>query len=654
MTIETPYWCRIYEKDYSGNVSNIILAELPFALSQQTDDIRATVRGHAISLTIKNTGSLPVSTFQSVNDDQFRVDIGTGAAPLFTGYIVQDDSGELMVDYTHDIVLQVNDNLGLLKDVAFNLHNTVITDFYARNSLAACIHQCLKNTGLELQTYVYVNLWEDRMTETDSPFPQCFVDCNLFINGSTTDTNGKATDTFMSCYDVLDRILDRFNCSLFQACGRWNIVRWDELRGLTTIHAFVYDADWNMIDSKLLPDAFTADPVIGGASIPAMFPETGLTKQIVRPFLFDKETFNYQQPKYLLKNYDLQTLGALIRTYVDTDGNTVSEYVATGWTNSWPLADSARAIQGTPFESTNGDKVKVSFQFSTNFGVSYPATIIFAVRLYDGVSNRYIDELPADDGAWIPGIGFNFTLPVGSDITQWQSVEIASSQIPFDGLTYVYLAAVGTVTLPYERFIRVVTDSLGNEVARYLVGRNGTNETRYTDIRVEYTQFINDSTKVIGHVHKDLQTDAVAQTIKNNEDIQIYIDDSPSNQAVGTLFLATFHSLVQDRTSRWHRAGYTESLRLGQIMTTETLQWRSLPRTKLEGTFYGLVQNSLHLALLIPLKFSYLGVLRFIYGQIEIDMRNNRVKCTAWELTGQAGEFAVNQIYTFTYIYSAR
>lgn len=655
MKIETPYWLRISQKNYNGTFSTIILGETPFNLSQQTDNIRATVRGNAIEVSIKNTGSIPIETFQSVNDDEFLVEIGTGNDTLFVGFVVQDDSSELMADYTHDIVLQVNDNLGLLKDVAFNLDNSVIADFYARNTLAAIIHQCLKHTGLELETYVYANIWEDRMSEADSFLPQCSVDCNMFINGSSTDINGKTTDTFMSCYEVLDRILDRFNMSLFQAYGRWNIVRWDELRGLTTIHAFVYDKDWNLIDSKLLPDAFTAGPVIGGMSVPDMFPENGLERQKIRPFLFDRETFNYVQPKYLLKNYDLQTLGALIRTYVDTDGNSVSEYVATGWTAGWganivtryirvvsdaigneitrylvlvgPTSDSPRAVQGVPFEVTKGGKIK--FSFSVMSADSFPgqATINFAVRLFDGTTNRYVDEVPAGNGNWIPGVGFNYQIAPGDNLASgWHSVEISSSQIPFDGLLFVYLNKSG----------------------------NNGNEFRYSDIRVEYTQFINDSTKIIGHIHKATQTDAVAQKTKNNEDVTIYIDDSPSNQAVGTLFLPTFHGLVQDRTARWHRAGSAESKRLGEIMTGEILQWRSITRTKLEGTFYGLVQNAMHLSLLLPIKHSALNPLRFIFGRIEIDFRNNRVKCTAWELTGQAGEFNVNQLYTFTYLYSTK
>lgn len=167
---------------------------------------------------------------------------------------------------------------------------------------------------------------------------------------------------------------------------------------------------------------------------------------------------------------------------------------------------------------------------------------------------------------------------------------------------------------------------------------------------MEYTPYINDSTKITGHIHKDEQTGPGSDDIKNNEDITIYIDDSPRNSILGTLFLNTFTGVVQDRTALWHRAGYTESRKLGQIMTSEILQWRSVTRTKLEGTFRGLVQSGVHVSMLSIFKFSYLTGCRFIFGQFEIDSRSNSIRCTAWELDTSTA--AVAEIYTFNYIYS--
>jgi len=644
---ELPYRVEILQKDYAGGFSTITLSGTPCLPSYQTDDIRAPIAGFGGTLSIINSGPIPLTSFYSVNDDEWQVIFYQGSNVLGVFYVIQDDSNELMVDFAHDITIQYNDNLGLLKDVAFNKNTTVITDYYARNSLAACIHQCLKNTNLSLVTNVFVNMWENRMSEADSLFPQTYIDLQTFISG----------EVFMSCYDVLTRILDRFNCSLFQAGGTWNIVRWDELRGLTTIHSFIYNSDWVLTGSGLLDTPFVASANIPGATVPDSVPEFGLRRQGIRPFLFDKETFNYVQPKYLLKNYDLQTLGALIRTYV-VDVRTFSEYVAIGWLGGWTTntaerfirvvtdtlgneldrylvvrnttTDSARSVLGTPFEVSKGDKVKFSFSVRTNISQGGSLTIIFALGLYNGTTVRYVDENPAGNGAWIPNIGFNYTYPSGDNTDIIHSVEIPSGQIPFDGLIYPYLAEVTQGT------------------------QNSSKETHYKDIRMEYTPYINDSTKIIGHIHKDIQTDPAAADTKNNEDITVFMDDSPRNSIQGTLFLSTFTGLIQNRTALWHRAGYTEALKIGQIMTTETLQWRSIPRTKLEGDFRGLVQSNIHLSRLTVLKFTYLNPLRFIFGILEYNYRENKWHCTAWELTGQNDEPAVPNDYTFTYIYATQ
>ena len=666
---ERTYTVQVLQKDYSGSFQSIVLAATPVVHKYQTDDIRSPVRGSSATINIINSGSIPITTFYSLNDDQWQVKILQGATVLFIGFIVQDDTTEVMLDTPHELTLQCNDGLGLLKGVAFNLNSDVIADPYARNTLSAIIHQCLNNTSLALETYVYVNIWEDRMSEADSPFAQCYIDCNMFISGTKNEASGTVSNVFTNCYDVLEKILDRFNCSLFQALGRWNIVRWDELYTLTTVHAFIYDSTWNLTGSGLLDTPFIAQPNIATASIPATFPETGLRRQIIRPFQFDRETFNYVQPKYLLKNFDLQTLGALIRTYSQPP-NQVSEYQFTSWSGGWgtnpttrfirvvvdaigneveryavltgttddAITGAPRAVQGTPFEATAGDLIKYSFSFRQSSVHAGGVTYFFALRLYNGVDDRYVGNAAdfayvAGGEPWVPALnnapphGFFYTIPAGDNTGQWHTVEIVSARLPFDGLIYCYLGQNDGNPFPLQ-----------------------VHETHYKDIRVEYTQFINESTKITGHIHKDTQTDPLALACKNNEDVQIYVDDSPSQQAVGTLFLSTFHNLVQDRTKRWHRAGYTESLRLGQIMTTETLQWRSVPRTKLEGTFYGLVQSAIHVNMTSIFEFSYLGGTRFIFGQFEFDSRENKWHGTAWELDSGTGTVA--QIYTFTYIYS--
>jgi hypothetical protein len=450
----------------------------------------------------------------------------------------------------------------------------------------------------------------------------------------------------MNCYKVLELIFDRFNLTLFQANGVWNIVRWQEFRYYTTpfpLPYFVYNSALEYTGTGTLDRFFTT------GFEESIYPENGLVRSIFRPYNFDKETFNYQQPKYLLRNFDLQDLGALITSYT-VGPNTYSEYEFNGWfaaTSPQPsfyirvitdtatgdeveryvvvdgsTGDTARSVISTPFEVSAGDKIQFEFTFKTEDSQAGPATVVLAVKLYDGTTTNYADEDPTVN--WKTGIGWNYLIPTGGNTNEDQSVVIDPGQIPFDGLIYCYLPQA---------------DLSGTR-----------NETRIKDIRLTYTPFINDSTKVTGHVHTSSQ-DVV---IKNNESIGLQLDDSPRNSIVGTLFKPSFSSLIQDKTLDWYRiTNSSERLRIGEITTYEQLRWRQIPRTKLEGTFYGLSPTD-HLSMLAILTNTAMVGLNFIFGMLEIDYKNNSFNGTQWEVY-EDGENVTEPInYEFKYLYSSK
>jgi hypothetical protein len=160
---------------------------------------------------------------------------------------------------------------------------------------------------------------------------------------------------------------------------------------------------------------------------------------------------------------------------------------------------------------------------------------------------------------------------------------------------------------------------------------------------------VNDTTKIIGHIHNDQQD----VNIKNNKSEEIYMDDSPRNPIAGTLFRNDIVNLVQVRTSIWHRDGVAEGRKLGEIITRENLQWRSVPRTRLDGNFRGLIQSGQHISLLNHFKYSELPGLNFLFGTLQIDYRQNRINCSAWELFNDA-DTDVADDYSFTYIYDSK
>lgn len=515
-----------------------------------------------------------------------------------------------------------------------------ITSPTGRHSILDIVKGCLQKTGLELISYFYFNLWEDTQANNRVAWDYTYLDADMFYSG----------DKFDNCYNVLEKICSTFNASFFQANGSWNFVRWDELRLTNDINAFVYTKDMAFIGQYTLPSNFTF------GFNQDTYPEAGLTKFLVRPYEFVKHTFNYQQPKYLLKNYDLQKVGLLLRTYNNV-GNTIQykEYVATDWLAAFgsPISerfirvginiasqkevsrelvvrgltfDTFRSVQSMPIELSKGDRVKFSFTYKTNISQPGSLTNVFAVRLFDGVNNRYVDETPADNGAWVSGIGFNYTVSSGDNTNTDHTVTIESSPAPFDGLLYCYLAQCTNGP------------------------QDVTKETIYKDIRLEVTAFINDSTKITGHVHKDLQ----GLTIKNNRDEEIIIDDSPRNSIQGTMFTYLFDNILQNKTSKWSRKTLVENKALGEIITREILQYKSIGRTKLEGSFFNLKQGSFHISPLTWFNYTELAGKYFIFGNLEIDYYRDKVaNCTAWELYKEDEE-VVNDTYSFNYLYDTK
>mgnify|MGYP007100047666 CR=1 FL=1 len=506
-----------------------------------------------------------------------------------------------------------------------------------RNSILSIVALCLGETNLPLILNVFHNLYEYRQDNTRWTGEQTLIDTQLFISG----------ETFMNCYESLTKILETFRLTLFQANGQWNIISWDEMHRSTgnAIRGFVYNETFTAIGTTTFTNNFNIGP------------EPSLTQPIyelvqggLRGYKFTRKQFDYNQPKYLLRNYDLQTLGNLRSTYVSS-GITYSEYDAPGWTAAFgtpaatrfirvavdsvgteierylvvtgPAFDGSRAVQSDPIELSAGDKVKFSFSCRTNNSGTGGYVWVFAVRLYDGTLNYYVDDLPADNGDWISGLGFSYVISGGDNTQNWHSVEIQSSQAPISGILFCYLAEVPP--------------------ASAIPG----NETHYKDIRLEITQFINDTSKAIGHIHKQDQP----VNKKNNTDVLLSIDDSPRSTIKGTLFLDTKTGLLQDRTFAWRYPPDGNGWPIGEWSTLEELTWRQKTRSKLEGGFTGLYQNGLPASLLTMVQTTFNPTKNYTFGLLTVDYKRNQFSGSLWEMYDE-NDGIFDPDYTFKYIYS--
>ena len=663
---QEPYSVELWFKDWAGTFYNITGGASPVVHGWDKDDPKPGVKGSSIDMQFLNPGNLPLSAFYSTDDDNCLVIYKWDSQVLFTGFLVQDDCSEIMVDFNHYINLTATDNLGMLKGISildaarmwgeqtviastyinrvanyiisvtegpgtfpvapgdavtilitdpdgvpyngtYLVEQVVVTggvltemqvatfislplgfgtgftgsvtltkpvDLTARLSLAAILRLCLLSTNLTLNCDVYANIIETSTT-TARFLEETFEGGNDYSNGN---------NQWKNCYDVLTIILERFNATLFQAEGVWNIVRWDELRYYNNeVTGFRYDSQMDFVETIIQQDIFTT------GFEQATYPVTGINKSILGAFKFDKETFNYKQSQDLLCNRNWVKLGDLLNEYT-VAAETWREYIMLGWENydispgpyperfirvvydtttgveitrygvvrgaTW---DSQHSAQSCDIEINAGDIIKLSFSFKTYDSYPGPGNVYFAARVKDG-TNTYQIDTSTTNGEWLNTGSIRHSWSSTENLNTWQNVEVTSKPCPISGIFNFFLAE--TVLIP-------------------------ANETWYKNITFEIQYNINETTQIIGHTHTSTQN----QNPKANEDVEIFIDDSPRNSIQGTLFLSTFTGLLQDRTTFWKRPTVIEARKLGDITTFEQLFWRRAPRTKLEGQMYGLVQN---------------------------------------------------------------
>jgi hypothetical protein len=797
------YILNIYQKDYTGGSTELLLSGSPVVQEWQEDDPIAPIKGSTLKISYISDG-ISLDDFYSNEDNTFLVELKrleTGET-MFKGYILQDDCEEIQVDFNHIIQLTASDNLGLLKDVtldqAAKLYGTDETDtrtltrihpplsyYYAfqisgasfdwyigqtfivsglsgangtytvsslQNTggvfivgvvgvipaftsgvatidwvqrinivgyipLKTITRLCLLSTSLELSSRVITEL-KPIGGSTDRWLEDTYIQGETFLSNSE----------WMSCYDVLERIMSRFNATTFQSNGSWWIVRWLEMWRYilgTSMTGWSYDKDFNAITS--ITENQRDFPFYNGSDI-----ETGLLKSITRPFEYSKETFNYTQTDNLLKNSNFTEEGSVINSYESGENRDIERYNFTGeqgFTVQGTLIDIKRdqtfnivgsggadgtykclrtllgptyfvivvdtavplfsptnatinyqliteytalhwydssyappyfprfirvirdfqeneldryivvgvsaaggagiyACESTGIEISAQDKIELSFDFRTENsnpgGGSFGTQFDFALKLQYGSTNNYISSGPM---IWVPNItsynAFAYSVLVGDNAQKWHTVTVTSEPAPFDGIFYIYLRGYPI----YDNMF-------------------------YKNFQIKITNTVSGQVNIIGHTHKNSQ-DLI---IKNNRDVEIYMDDSPRSTIAGALYLETLTENLRNRTTLWNYNGSVDNnIRLGELMTNESEFWRWKPTSKFSGTILNLLNpvygNIFSMFAIVTMGG---GDKRYVPGSLAIDYKNGTADCTLWEVTDFTvtySDFEAANLYLFNYLY---
>lgn len=152
--LQHTYFLQFWFKDYTGIAASIEGGETSVVQRCTIDDPMAPIKGQSLDITLINeNNSLPITAFQSEDDDAVQVRLLEGTNLLFIGYLVQDDFYETKVDNTHTITLSANDGLGLLKGV-------ILSDAEVRRAF----NMSFRTNGVDTVVYMW--------TEDSAFYPQ--------------------------------------------------------------------------------------------------------------------------------------------------------------------------------------------------------------------------------------------------------------------------------------------------------------------------------------------------------------------------------------------------------------------------------------------------------------------------------------------------
>lgn len=609
MTFYTPEQeqCKVdlHITGYSGDPITINPAENAFILQEYNseDDIFKPIRGQQATINFIANSSINIDDFYSNTDTYCRayfyfVDMIT---PYWIGYTTQDDYQQIWTNQNKVITLKATDGFGLLKSQ--ELADSSGNEISGYNTPFYYILTCIENTAaFNIQYTNIVNSLFNSSTDDTSlvnPLAQLYIDARTFSIG-----DGEYDDK----YTVLEKINKAYNQTIFQYRGRYYIFRIEELYSPTSTNYRLYVYNTLGFPSPWSYSTTRNDIEIGvNESIKPI--EPSMLKMIQRNVKKTQLDFFYNYPTEFILNQNFKR-GSLItststyKTYnvddwyaykgtfasptatakdhyrkdmIDSDGVITDSYIymdqETSGYNWW---------QSKPTDVFKNDVIDLSFLvgFTANRTSSTKLTIAYVVVRTSATTGYYLD----DNGDW----------------TYYASLSNTNKSltIKFDDNNQLqanrYLEkSVLSKPIPANGFLEII---LYNAIP-----------WKFSQLQFRYQSAMSEVTtaNIAGHKEFYNQTG----DIRYNKQDQIYLSDIKENTNVfGSIIwnIGTPGSVLPSETlPRWYRLRYnTESFSFMRQNLTAQYNFNKFNRTKIDGTFYGLYQNSKPIGLLNTVIFS--------------------------------------------------
>jgi hypothetical protein len=597
----------------------------------------------------------------------------------WTGFIDPDSCAEELLDAPKVLQLKATDGIGLLKNMKYRKVDT--TDAYEFISCLNVITNCIYQTGLlDIDLAVEVSLFNDGQQDRDTgvtnePLVQTYIHTRSFMTSATEYDN---------CYNVLSAVLNGFHATLFQAGGRWNIVRFPDKWQSVYRYATIYPPPWNIALSapewQHLLNVNLEDVVPINADHQRRFIASA-EKAIV--------TYDYKIPDDLPRNKTWSrgddTSAPAWRTPYDA-GMTVNYYTIDNWdvtsgslgtpvdnpadtyflrndqydstTNliiesQSELAESGRApgtvvnihrARSEQFRVAQQDYLSFSFDtlVNTNTGGQYDAIVAVVILYGDDNNNYLLAAIPHLDNSygWHAVDLNDFTLdnqlifacllrvPAGDVISTYHTFKIDNVIIPVNGSIEIHLLNWAPFFAYIPRWTRFKSFSL--TISPFLNGKRGVRGEEATVYQV--------------------------QTRRQNAELAVKIGSSPRPYFNGTLFLADGETIC----NKWYTPNDAMQKRLSEIVALDLYRARYRLKTKVDGSLKGIMYedpvSTNYKTFLSPYTYVKYGPMdEYIYlpTNLEINFEDNTARVYLYEFYHSIDDNPIEpgDSQTFKYLY---
>ncbi len=243
------YRLTFLEINYIGNLTEVTAGAEPFVADVQTDEKYGGIVGTVFNI---NVISQPQDTiydnpfevehlFKTSEDDiivELRQNPDTSNELIHKGYISAFKSRQSIVGHVQPFQIVAGCGLGRLKNELFRQPNG--KPYTGLMSYFDVLKICLSKTGLELPFAVCLNIkWESLSHTTEGAALDACVYAEAYLNSN---------DVPLSCKEVLNDILDKYNCEVFQERGFYVVRNVDMLLD-DDCEIRYYQADGTLIET---------------------------------------------------------------------------------------------------------------------------------------------------------------------------------------------------------------------------------------------------------------------------------------------------------------------------------------------------------------------------------------------------------------------